>query len=693
MGVSYQNENQSPPNTRAPFWSLLLSCAVLLAAASSCSTPRPAMERFDLRNRVSATEFPDVDAVVLLDRREVTYNYSMEQERPFAEERHHQRIQLMGEAALGLRKFRLPYDDRSRILHVQARIIKPDGRIINMPDDRTVKLPRFSPESPAAKLYNDDGFLLGKIGNAEVGDIIELSYQRIIRDPRWLDPLQIGGEYPVIRGEVIINHPRTYEIDFRVTRFGELSRARPTKLPTQVPNLQGGEPLPGTRLVFVFEDEPAIYPEPLQPKTDALSTQVHVTLVGYRAQGKRYEGYRHWNDVGRWYNQLTSGNDVPDEAVKELIRKRGGRRAQKGDKLLDVQQFLQNRIVDVPNFLNLSSLPARPPVEILRHRIGDSKDQASLGLAMLRAMGLDAFPILVSEQGSFASLPDLPTPALFNHVILAIPSGGDFYFLDPGTPDLPPGRLPGSLQGQRGLLVRQDGSAEFIDLPTDPVEQNTRDYRYSFVIDGAGQASGQIILELSGLEATLGRQLLRSGGTEVAQNMQAAFGGDRQVLKWQSVHAVSHPQDADKALRLQVVLEPAQVAERVGQSLVLSLAQLLGQPHAYLWRERRQMPLLRSHRSREFHRLTVEMPAGYGITALPHNGGGESPLLQWQDQWSVANGALFLERNLVFAERTVSTEQYPAYRTPIERLWQFQKNGLELVRGGDRGENYGDAPF
>ena len=690
MGVSHKYH--FAPSHKRRFLSLL-PLVVLLIGSVSCSTPRPAMERFDLRNRVDRSSFPDVDAVVLLDRREVTYNYSIEQERPFAEERHLRRIQIMGDDALGLRKFRLPYDNRSRILHVQARIIKPDGRIVDMPDDRTVKLPRFAPESPAARLYNDDGYLLGKIGKAEVGDVIELSYQRIIRDPRWLEPLQIGGDYPVVRGEVVINHPRTYEIDFRVTRFGELSRASPTKLPTQIPNLQGGEPLPGSRLVFVFEDEPAIYPEPMQPKTSALSAQVHVTLVGYRAQGKRYEGYRHWNDVGRWYNHLVAGHDLPDEAVKELIRKRGGRRAQKMEKLVDVQLFLQNRIVDVPNFLNLASLPSRPPAEILRHRTGDSKDQASLGLAMLRAMGLDAFPILVSEQGSFASLPDLPTPALFNHVILAIPSGGAFFFLDPGTPDLPPGRLPGRLQGQRGLLVRQDGSAEFIDLPTDPAEANTRDYRYSFVVDGAGQASGQIILELSGLEAARGRQILRSGGAEVAKRMQAAFGGSEGTLTWQSVHPVSHPQDTDKALRLQVVLEPGQVAERIGQSLELSLAQLLGQPHAYLWRERRQMPLLRSHRSSEVHRVTIEMPAGYGIVALPANGRDESPLLQWQDQWSVANGALFLERNLIFAERTVSTRHYPEYRAPIDRLWQFQSNGLELLRGGERGEDYGDAPF
>lgn len=671
-----------------------LGSLLVALCALACSTPRPQMERFDLRNRVDASAFPDVDAVVLLDRTEVTYNYSIQQERPYAEALHLRRIQVLSEKALSLSKFRIPYDDRSRVLHVQARVLKPDGRIIEMPTDRTVKLPRFAPDTAAARLYNDDGYLLGKVGQLEVGDVVELSYLRVLRDPRWLEPLQIGGDYPVVRGEVILNHPRAYELDFRVTRFGELTRFRPTKLPTMIENPQGGEALAGTRLVFVFENEPAIYPEPLQPQTSALSTQVHVTLIGYTVQGKRYEGYRHWSDIGRWYNTLVAGKDVPDAAVKELIRKRGGLRAKKQEKLLDVQRFLQNHIEDVPSFLNLAALPARAPEEILLHRTGDSKDQASLGLAMLRALGLDGLPILVSRQGSFASIPDLPTPALFNHVILAVPSGGDYFFLDPATPDLPPGRLPGSLQGQRGLLVRQDGNAEFIDLPSDNVDDNIRDYRYSFVLDANGEAKGQIILELVGLEAAYGRQLLREGGPELARKMEQAFGGGQtRSLKWQSVHAVSLSRNDDKPLRLQVVLEPGSVGERMGANLDVYLAQLLGQPHPYLWRERRQMPLLRSHRSRERHRVTLEMPAGYGVAALPASHEASSPLIQWQDQWSVANGALFLERTLVFAERTVGAEQYPQYRAPIDRLWQFQQNGLALIPGGERGESYGNAPF
>src|SRR5690606_36745105 len=119
------------------------------------------------------------------------------------------------------------------------------------------------------------------VSGAEVGDVIELSYLRVFRDPRWVEPVRIGGELPVVRGEVIVNHPNAFDVDFRVTKLGRSVSARPVKLPQSVkgPN-HDGDGVPRQRLVFVFESEPAIYPEERRPDVEALATQVHVQLKG-----------------------------------------------------------------------------------------------------------------------------------------------------------------------------------------------------------------------------------------------------------------------------------------------------------------------------------------------------------------------------------------------------------------------------
>src|SRR5690606_34596394 len=153
------------------------------------------------------------------------------------------------------------------------------------------------------------------------------------------------------------------------------------------------------------------------------------------------------------------------------------------------------------------------------------KDQASLGLAMLRHMGIDGFPVLVSRLGSFAVVPDLPTPAPFNHVILAVPAGGAYQFIDPSTPSLPLGRLPGALQGQRGLLVRP-ARAELIDLPADQPEHNTRDFHVDLTLGPDGKASGQMRVELTGLDAARARAILAEGIDVPKRLMQALASGE-----------------------------------------------------------------------------------------------------------------------------------------------------------------------
>jgi hypothetical protein len=148
----------------------LVTLFTVLLALLACPTRRPEMEKFHVAGRVDRSAFPDVPAVVLLDRTELTFTFAPDQRRPYAALLHTRRIQLMTPAALDLVKAQIPYDSRSRILHIQARVTKPDGRVIDSPPDRFVELPRYKEGSPPAKLYNDEGYKLTKVSDAEVGE-------------------------------------------------------------------------------------------------------------------------------------------------------------------------------------------------------------------------------------------------------------------------------------------------------------------------------------------------------------------------------------------------------------------------------------------------------------------------------------------------------------------------------------------
>jgi hypothetical protein len=675
----------------------LFAVTSLLLPVAGCGPSRPKLEKFHTSGRVDPGQYPDVPAVVLLDRTELRFTFSADAGRPYAEQIRTRRIQLLKPESLELARVLIPFDDRSTIFHIQARRTSETGEVEEMPPDRALDMMRFKDGSPPAKLYGGKGFKVTKVSHAQVGDVIELSWVRVFTDPRWVDPIRVSGELPVVRGEVVVDYPRQFDVDYRVTKLGEVLPTRPTKIPVRVKSVEeGGEGIPGNRLAWVFENEKAIYPEDLRPSTDALSTQVHVQLKGYELGGKRYSAYTSWDDVAGWYKELIGDNDQPGGAVGGVTTKLGGKQGRKRDKLRRVQRYLQDEIGDIPTFLNLSALPARSASDIVTVGWGDAKDQASLGLALLRDMGVDGFPVLVSRLGSFAAVPDLPTPAPFNHVVIAMPAGGRYQFIDPSTPGLPTGRLPGSLQGQVGLLIRPDG-AELIDLPEDPARANRILLEYNLALGVDGTVSGQIVAKLDGLDAANVRAELAAGGAGMVERIKEHIvPGDASKLVWIDALAVNAKgaDDPDQTLQLQIVLGASRLGTLKPSGVIeLPFEQIVGRPLPSLWREVRYMPLVWGYKRQREERITLDLPPKMGVELLPLEQSQKTELVSVVDRYSVADGKLYLKRELELNTRKVEPEDYNDVKRPVRAIWESTATPLRIKEGGDRGSSYGTDPF
>jgi len=90
----------------------------------------------------------------------------------------------------------------------------------------------------------------------------------------------------------------------------------------------------------------------------------------------------------------------------------------------------------------------RQPAVVLSQRYGDCKDKALLLTALLRDLGVDAYPALVNTKLRQSLDYFLPSPFLFDHVITQVLDGGNTYWID-------------------GTLSDQGGSLATIDTPSD----------------------------------------------------------------------------------------------------------------------------------------------------------------------------------------------------------------------------------
>lgn len=144
----------------------------------------------------------------------------------------------------------------------------------------------------------------------------------------------------------------------------------------------------------------------------------------------QFSEYRNWNEVARWAQTLFSAEVRIDDELASVIARI---KALPGtdERASAALQFVQNEIRYFSVSLGESSHRPSAPQVVMKQRFGDCKDKSWLLIAMLRELGIAAQPVLVPLDGGAPAGDVLPTPGLFDHVIVGIDIDGKSYFVDP----------------------------------------------------------------------------------------------------------------------------------------------------------------------------------------------------------------------------------------------------------------------
>jgi transglutaminase-like putative cysteine protease len=143
---------------------------------------------------------------------------------------------------------------------------------------------------------------------------------------------------------------------------------------------------------------------------------------------------RDWSTVARRMAPLFSVEEAPSSDLEEVvrdIRAEGGAPAQLA---LHALQFVQEQIRYVSISIGHGAYQPASPNTVLSRRFGDCKDKSLLLVTILRELGIEARPALVNSRRGRLLDAALPTPYIFDHVIVRAKIGQDTYWLD-GTAD------------------------------------------------------------------------------------------------------------------------------------------------------------------------------------------------------------------------------------------------------------------
>ncbi len=216
---------------------------------------------------------------------------------------------------------------------------------------------------------------------------------------------------------------------------------------------------------WAMKDIPALRNEPYITTLNDYVSQVDLQLAAYALNtgGVQYV-LKTWeslvNDLydSPYYGQMIRISGAVEEATALATRNT----ATPLERMKAIYQWVSSSLV----WTRTNAMyPDQNLSEVLKTKKGSAAEINYTMLAMLRAAGVTADPVIASTRSNGAVQEVYPLARQFNYGLVRATIGGRHYYLDATDPNRPYDLLPARLLGVRALIVQKD-KVEWVTLST-----------------------------------------------------------------------------------------------------------------------------------------------------------------------------------------------------------------------------------
>lgn len=309
---------------------------------------------------------------------------------------------------------------------------------------------------------------------------------------------------------------------------------------------------------------------------------------------------------------------------------------------------------------------------MLKNGYGSGTDITWLFLALARAAGLEAYPVLVSARNEyFFHVSVLDANRLNANVVLVRINGKDSYY-DPGTPFAPFGILPWPETGSHGLKLDKDGGS-WIDTPVPSSEVSNIQRKADLKLTQEGSLEGKLTVTFAGLEALETRLALRK--EDAAARKKYIEDEVRAVIPAGSdVDLTNTPEWSSSAPTLvaNFDIKVPGWASAAGHRALVPVGLFGGEEKHVFEHTARTYPIYFDFPTARIDDVTIELPLDWKVTSMPPARVDAGKVCSFNTKAENNKGALHLTRNLNIDVMALDTKYYLALR-----------NFFQAVRSGD----------
>lgn len=244
-----------------------------------------------------------------------------------------------------------------------------------------------------------------------------------------------------------------------------------------------------------------------------------------------------------------------------------------------------------------------------KDKVGNVADINLMLTAMLRYAGLDANPVLVSTRSNGVAL--YPSLYAYDYVIAAVKTDKDYVLLDATSKYSLPDIIPVRCLNWEGRMIKENGTAQIIDLMPKMMSRET--INVAATIGADGKITGRVVDQYTEQNALSFREVYTDINRDsYIERLEKHFKG-LQVNEY----AVSNEKDITKPVIEDFTFEHNNLVDIIGDKMYLNPMFFYTRTINPFKEEKREYPIDFTFPQQDRYAFIITVPEGYAVESLP----------------------------------------------------------------------------
>ncbi len=397
-------------------------------------------------------------------------------------------FQITNESGQKYADISIPINDYIRVGKIKGYALQKNGDKINL-----TKKDIQSQSTAGTQGAGISKTVTFSIRSANIGAIIHYEYELKIKSLLYLPRITRGSAYPTDRFVVRIENDKKTNIKYDYAGLTLLREDHAISLFAENLSERADEPYSCPDNVFLL-----------------------ISSDAFTYNGMKYPS-RSWPEAGRFFAQLALQAEKPFDEIKSLADRLVANSENRMDSLNAIFSFMSDSITYVALQIGRGDFHPQPCASVINKRLGDCKDQSTLLSALYRAVGVDAYPALVSTD-DFPQVGNLnPWPGWFNHAITAIKTDDGDLLLDPGDPRMALSTISPALRNKYYLVC--DGISQLKKASAGPIPEFGIEWQFNISFDSSDSIMANFTIRYTNDAEFYYNKIIRGNSDEKIKQM------------------------------------------------------------------------------------------------------------------------------------------------------------------------------